>query len=361
MLSEKDVAALRPRDAVVQALKARGVKLASTRKTVPQLKELLNDAEAPRRTAGRSPAPAAGEPPVANGAQDKAVHKEAINAFKAAFHRSGRTTLTSDEMLANVRSVLNGSEGRPLPQSKGALDNVARSLRAVREARASADDSVLAGKIHPCVSECLRHDDAGIVDLQLMALNAEIETRLFRLKEMSKAPKEGSADVKGADPVLEALGEAGRWRLLWAYYVAYCKKVPAFGKSPCMSFRAGSYIGQLYAILYANMDSPLRDSVKHMKSAKTLRDFLSDWCFFWSHSRPPFVHVGPRAEWTKLALPLLHRPRQDCRLPQCRQISGSEHHLRSAPSPRAPPPLLPYPPGPRLAPPREIGVGPVGA
>ena len=357
MLSEKDVAALRPRDAVVQALIARGVKLASTRKTVPQLKELLNDAEAPRRTAGRS----AGELPVANGAQDKAVHKEAINAFKAAFQRSGRTTLTSDEMLANVRSVLNGSEGRPLPQSKGALDNVARSLRAVREARASADDSVLAGKIHPCVSECLRHDDAGIVDLQLMALNAEIETRLFRLKEMSKAPKEGSADVKGADPVLEALGEAGRWRLLWAYYVAYCKKVPAFGKSPCMSFRAGSYIGQLYAILYANMDSPLRDSVKHMKSAKTLRDFLSDWCFFWSHSRPPFVHVGPRAEWTKLALPLLHRPRQDCRLPQCRQISGSEHHLRSAPSPRAPPPLLPYPPGPRLAPPREIGVGPVGA
>jgi hypothetical protein len=117
VLSEQDVEAILPRDAIVQALSACGVKLASTRKTVAQLKELLNDAEVPRRTAGRSPAPAAGEPPVANGAQDKAVHKEAINAFRTAFIRSGRTTLTSDEMLANVRSVLNGSEGLPLPQA----------------------------------------------------------------------------------------------------------------------------------------------------------------------------------------------------------------------------------------------------
>ena len=146
-----------------------------------------------------------------------------------------------------------------------------------------------------------------MVDLQLLALEADLDARLSRLREMAR--KAGTNVDSGTskdvpDPVLVALGEKGRARLMWEYHKTYVSKRPAYGKAARMSYKPGSYVGQLYVILSHHLGA---QSSKHLSSASTLRDFLADWCLFFSHCRPPFVPVGPRAnlsveDWESLPM-----------------------------------------------------------
>ena len=96
--------------------------------------------------------------------------------------------LCPEDITANVRSILNGG-AHALPQTKASLDNVAKSLREVRAARESGGP--LPAQRHRCVEECLKSDDPVMVDLMLLALQVDLDTRLQRLARLHEAAKGG--------------------------------------------------------------------------------------------------------------------------------------------------------------------------
>ena len=206
-----------------------------------------------------------------------------------------------------------------LPQTKASLDKVAKSLREVRAARESGGP--LPAQRHRCVEECLKSDDPVMVGLMLLALQVDLDTRLQRLATLHEAAKNSAtaAAAGGPDPVLSALGEDGRNRLMWEYYKAYVHKRPKYGKPVAMAYKPGSYLQQLHAILVHHFAKPgsrpeNARPLPHMKSPKALRDALCRWCVFWTQTRPPFFRDGPRADWTAEqweALPMHSLPGED--------------------------------------------------
>ena len=165
----------------------------------------------------------------------------AADAFKQAFLQAGRTALRPEDITANVRSILNGG-AHALPQTKASLDKVAKSLREVRAARESGGP--LPAQRHRCVEECLKSDDPVMVGLILLALQVDLDTRLQRLATLHEAAKNSASAVAAEepDPVLSALGEDGRNRLMWEYYKAYIRNRPKYGKPVAMSYKPGSYL-----------------------------------------------------------------------------------------------------------------------
>jgi len=47
------------------------------------------------------------------------------------------------------------------------------------------------------------------------------------------------------DPVLVALGDENRSRLMWKYYKSYVQKRLPYGKAARMPYKPGSHVGQL--------------------------------------------------------------------------------------------------------------------
>ena len=252
------------------ALTARGISFEPKRR-LNTLRKML--AEAQGGAAAAAARPAGGSAP-----------SSAADAFKQAFLQAGRMALRPEDITANVRSILNGG-AHALPQTKASLDKVAKSLREVRAARESGDP--LPGKRHRCVEECLKSDDPVMVGLMLLALQVDLDTRLQRLATLHEAAKNSAAAAAadGPGPVLSALGEDVRNRLMWEYFAKP-------GSSPENA-----------------------RSLPNMKKPKALRDALCGWCVFWTQTRPPFFRYGPRADWTAEqweALPI------SCRCTRCR-------------------------------------------
>ena len=290
------------------ALTARGISF-EPRRRLKTLRDMLVAAQG--GAAAAAARPAGGSAP-----------SSAADAFKQAFLQAGRMALRPEDITANVRSILNGG-AHALPQTKASLDKVAKSLRevrlTVRAARESGDP--LPGKRHRCVEECLKSDDPVMVGLMLLALQVDLDTRLQRLATLHEAAKNSAtaAAAGGPDPVLSALGEDGRNRLMWEYYKAYVHKRPKYGKPVAMAYKPGSYLQQLHAILVHHFAKPgsrpeNARPLPHMKSPKALRDALCRWCVFWTQTRPPFFRDGPRADWTAEqweALPMHSLPGED--------------------------------------------------
>ena len=175
---------------VVQALNERGACIdTSTKQKVGELRDLL----VAKIRSGSSPG-ACADPtvPVAGAAcrnrdAQVAQPKTARDVFLESFRKSGKTALTATDITDNIRKVLNGGAHK-VPQSKTSLDGVMRSLRAVQLARKNADP--LPAQMHRCVAQCLDDEDPVMVDLQLLALEADLDARLARLQHMaSKADK----------------------------------------------------------------------------------------------------------------------------------------------------------------------------
>ena len=160
-----------------------------------------------------------------------------------------------------------------------------------------------------------------MVGLMLLALQVDLDTRLQRLATLHEAAKNSASAVAAEepDPVLSALGEDGRNRLMWEYYKAYIRNRPKYGKPVAMSYKPGSYLQQLHAILVHHFAKPGSSPenarpLSHMKNPKALRDALCGWCVFWTQTRPPSFRYGPRADWTAEqweALPMHSLPGED--------------------------------------------------
>ena len=149
--------------------------------------------------------------------------QSARQVFLQSFKKSGNKALTAEDITNNIRKVLNGGAHK-VPQSKSSLDGVMRSLRAVKLARENADP--LPEQMHRCVAQCLDDEDPVMVDLQLLALEADLDARLARLQHMLSTANNnvGNGTRRGVPcPVLVALGEQGQSRLMWEYYKTYCR------------------------------------------------------------------------------------------------------------------------------------------
>ena len=78
------------------------------------------------------------------------------------------------------------------------LARAARLMREVRQAR--EEQTPLPAKKHRCVAKCLSNEDAVMVDLQLLALQADLDARLQRLASLAQAAKRREAEHVAAGP-----------------------------------------------------------------------------------------------------------------------------------------------------------------
>lgn len=233
-LCEADVAHMKKKD-VVQALKDRGVEIHErTKRNVGELKQQL---------IGILNAGASYEQSERHVVPKKLTPAE---IFKEACVQLGKTALTPEDIMKNVRLILNGG-ARMLPQTKTSLNAVAKSLREVFDARKN-EPAEMPSKMHRCVAECLKSEDTVMVDLQLLALQVDLDARLQRLANLEAGAKQQGQERAGCrpDPVLLALGDDGKDRFMWEYYKAYCVKRPSYGKPVAMAHKPGSYVAQLY-------------------------------------------------------------------------------------------------------------------
>ena len=95
------------------------------------------------------------------------------------------------------------------------------------------------------------------------------------------------------------MGNQERDRALWEYYKASVIKCPAFGQRTHMAFDSKSFIGQLFSAMKLGQTGEQR-GCKHLQTAKQVRDFVVAWCHFYSHTRPPFVGLGNKKDWTSV-------------------------------------------------------------
>jgi hypothetical protein len=215
--------------------------------------------------------------------------------------RGAHGAYTANDITFSVRSMLD-QQAHSLPGAMGSLRPIDKQVETVR---ACLQDGVeLPVKLHRTVRACLAADDPCRRDAMLAVLQLDLDVRIKALQDkqaQAKSCAKGAAGSArpGADPVLKAMGYDGLDRALWEYYKACAVKKPVWGQRAKMPYGPDSYIGQLHASLSDLLDPRVVQACKHMHSPKALRDFVVGWCFFWQQCRPPFLNVGPRANWVR--------------------------------------------------------------
>ena len=263
---------------VLDALVERGVasaSLAKPRRSVLQLKTMLKDL-----LAGGGDAPM-----VPASARSEAAAQQLVGAT------------SGTDMTLTVRQVLDPT-ARKLPGSKPSLQKIKKDLDAVRAALDPSTGSALPVKLHREVQKCLDEQDPDRRSAMMLALQNELDLRLMQCDSKQTRP-EKEACRRCKDPVLTTLGESGRDRLLWECGKVYAQKPHKYGEKCKLPFGKGSYVAQLYDILFEHMDPVDVRRCKHMHSARVFRDFLVDWVFYWQNVLPPFIpRRSPKTQWT---------------------------------------------------------------
>lgn len=208
-------------------------------------------------------------------------------------------TAGNEDMTFSVRLVLD-AKAWALPKGLDSLRTIAKQLEHAQAA--AAGKGLMPHKLHRAVLPCAQEPDAQKQQAMFVALQADLDKKIIAaqaLKQHQTGGAEGPAlrDKHAPDPVLVAMGAEGRDRALWEYYKASVRKPPAWGKRALMRFDATSYVGQLYAVLEEGL-GPEATKCKQLQTAKKLRDFVVDWCEFWKNTRPPFLGVGEKKDWT---------------------------------------------------------------
>lgn len=207
-----------------------------------------------------------------------------------------------EDMTYSVRLMLD-SKAAALPKSLEALRAIEKNF--VQAEMAVREGCMLPHKLVKSVRPCVEQQDSEVQKAMFAALKADLEKRLAVARAAKQSQNAGGCgseapDKYAPDPVLVAMGDKGRDRALWEYYKASVIKCPAFGQRTHMPFDSKSYIGQLFSAMKLGLAVDEQRRCKHLQTAKKLRDFVVAWCHFYSHTRPPFVHLGNKKDWTSV-------------------------------------------------------------
>ena len=207
-------------------------------------------------------------------------------------------TAGAEDMTFSVRLVLD-AKAWALPKGLESLRTIARNYEQARDAVAGT--GLMPHKLHRTVLPCAHEPDADKQQAMFVALKADLDHKTDAAKALRRhqTGAEGAVarDKHAPDPVLVAMGEDGRDRALWEYYKASARKPPAWGKRALMRFDATSYVGQLHAVLVQGLGPSQVGACKQLQTARKLRDFIVDWCYFWKNTCPPFLGVGDKKDW----------------------------------------------------------------
>lgn len=207
-----------------------------------------------------------------------------------------------EDMTYSVRLMLD-SKAAALPKSLEALRAIEKNF--VQAEMAVREGCMLPHKLVKSVRPCVEQQDSEVQKAMFAALKADLEKRLAVARAAKQSQNAGGCgseapDKYAPDPVLVAMGDKGRDRALWEYYKASVIKCPAFGQRTHMPFDPKSYIGQLFSAMKLGLAVDEQRRCKHLQTAKKLRDFVVAWCHFYAHTRPPFVRLGNKKDWTSV-------------------------------------------------------------
>ena len=235
------------------------------------------------------------------GVADGAPHKSAVSNVDALVAGSAAAR-TPGALLFVMRQRLD-PDAHPLPKGADSLRKIRASLDLLQVAQRQKDPELWIDdqgvlqpaawvrKLHQTVKATICLADATMREARQNTLRTAIEEGLSSARKgTSGRGGADSAGVERATPilVLRVLGEAGRRRLMWEYYKAWCVQKPELSKAATLTYADGSYMQTLYQAVSEHLHDVGLSGNKEMASVKSFRDLLGRWCLLGSHYLPPF-------------------------------------------------------------------------